>query len=317
LKEDILEQLVDDYLMHKGYFTRHNIRFKPSRNHAEYISKQDSVASDIDVIAVHPRQQGAERVIVVSCKSWQGGFDPAAKISEIRRGKKVAGRDAWRGFRELVIPKWAEAFVSKVEEVTGSHEFTYWIVVTRLLNPDSRNLWEQDDEFKRALGGNSIRIVQLSEMLSSLWSSLTQTPAASEIGRSLQLMKASGWHAPTHVDAIHRGASRLVICLSNVIIKIPRPDNWAEGVRANLGEIEWSQRRFKELCPVTSFAKNGEWLVMPRCRIMKRAEFTNNFYQEFGDNLRDEEGRQISLNVEAKPGSFGWLDGRWVAVDFG
>jgi hypothetical protein len=29
MKEDVLEQLVDDYLMHQGYFTRHNIRFKP------------------------------------------------------------------------------------------------------------------------------------------------------------------------------------------------------------------------------------------------------------------------------------------------
>ena len=28
MKEDILEQLVDDYLQAKGYFTRHNINFR-------------------------------------------------------------------------------------------------------------------------------------------------------------------------------------------------------------------------------------------------------------------------------------------------
>ena len=29
MKEDILEQLVDDYLQTEGYFTRHNLKFKP------------------------------------------------------------------------------------------------------------------------------------------------------------------------------------------------------------------------------------------------------------------------------------------------
>jgi hypothetical protein len=29
MKEDVLEQIVDDYLQFKGYFTTHNVRFKP------------------------------------------------------------------------------------------------------------------------------------------------------------------------------------------------------------------------------------------------------------------------------------------------
>ena len=28
-KEDILEQIVEEYLTHRGYFVRHNIKFKP------------------------------------------------------------------------------------------------------------------------------------------------------------------------------------------------------------------------------------------------------------------------------------------------
>lgn len=35
MKEDILEQMVDEYLQHKGYFTRHNIKFRPAGDHAD------------------------------------------------------------------------------------------------------------------------------------------------------------------------------------------------------------------------------------------------------------------------------------------
>ena len=53
-KEDILEQLVEEYLLHEGYFVRHNIKFLPRRDHPDFISKQDSNHSDIDVIGYHP-----------------------------------------------------------------------------------------------------------------------------------------------------------------------------------------------------------------------------------------------------------------------
>jgi hypothetical protein len=29
VKEDVLEQIVDDYLQFEGYFTIHNVRFRP------------------------------------------------------------------------------------------------------------------------------------------------------------------------------------------------------------------------------------------------------------------------------------------------
>lgn len=28
-KEDILEQIVEEYLLHAGYFVRHNLKFRP------------------------------------------------------------------------------------------------------------------------------------------------------------------------------------------------------------------------------------------------------------------------------------------------
>src|SRR4051794_6055007 len=47
MKEDVLEQVVEDYLQLCGYFTRHNLRFKPGRDAPGFVSSQDSVPSDI------------------------------------------------------------------------------------------------------------------------------------------------------------------------------------------------------------------------------------------------------------------------------
>ena len=41
-KEDILEQIVEEYLIHKGYFVQHNIKFLPSRDHPEFVLNKDS-----------------------------------------------------------------------------------------------------------------------------------------------------------------------------------------------------------------------------------------------------------------------------------
>lgn len=191
MKEDILEQLVDEYLQHKGYFTTHNVKFKPRKDHADFDSRQDSVHSDIDVLAFHPRLTGPERVVIVSCKSWQGGFNPLSKISEFENDKIVSGREAWRGFRELLKPKWSEAFVEKIFEVTGSCEFTHITAVT-LLKGD-RNAWENNQVFKAAMNGNPIKIITLNEMLDELYPIINQTPASSAVGRFLQVAKASGW----------------------------------------------------------------------------------------------------------------------------
>ncbi len=196
MKEDVLEQIVDDYLMHKGYFTRHNVRFKPAKTHADYSSSADSVGSDIDVIAIHPSRDDIKRVLVLSCKAWQGGFDAAAKVAEIEGGKIVSGREAWKGFRELHSPKWSEAFVREIETVTGQRTFTYVTVVTALRNAETREIWEQHQGFRSRLCGNPILILTLTEMLDELWAMLTKTPAASNIGRALQLMKAAKWAPP-------------------------------------------------------------------------------------------------------------------------
>lgn len=193
MKEDILEQLIDEYLMHKGYFTMHNVKFKPAPNSEGYDAKQDSNASDIDVVAVHPLKSGAERTVVVSCKSWQEGFDPSAIVDCIAADKKYAGKDAWRGFRELCSPKWSNAFLDAVERVSGTRTFTYWTAVTSIRKGKPREAWEENSAFREAIGGNPIKLVSFADMLDDVWGQLSTTPAATELGRMIQLMKASRW----------------------------------------------------------------------------------------------------------------------------
>jgi hypothetical protein len=191
MKEDILEQLVDDYLKFNGFFTAHNVKFQPTATDPDYIKRDDCVASDVDVIGFHPRREGAGRVWVVSCKSWQAGFDPNEKIASIEGNKIRSGRLAWRAFRELVKKKWADGLIGEIERLTGSRQFTYVTAVTKLRGDAS--IWEQYQPFRQNLRGNPIKVLTLQEMLSDLYSKTKTTVASSEVGRLLQVIKASGW----------------------------------------------------------------------------------------------------------------------------
>ncbi len=75
MKQDVLERVVDDFLKFNGYSTTHNVAFRPRSDHPEYVGTQDSVRSDVDVVGYHPKRSELDRVMVVSCKAWQGGFD--------------------------------------------------------------------------------------------------------------------------------------------------------------------------------------------------------------------------------------------------
>jgi hypothetical protein len=87
MKEDILEQITADYLNLYGYFTLTNVKFHPSKNELGYVSRQDSVNSDIDVIGFNPLKAAPEKVIAVSCKSWQGGFYAKKEMDAIETKK--------------------------------------------------------------------------------------------------------------------------------------------------------------------------------------------------------------------------------------
>ena len=119
-KEDILEQIVEELLVHNGYVVRDNIEFVPRRDHPDFVANRDSNHGDIDILAHHPLKQGDDKVVVVSCKSWQGGFNPATEIAALEQGKTIRGREAWQGFRELSVPKWSDAFRAAIRRETGA-----------------------------------------------------------------------------------------------------------------------------------------------------------------------------------------------------
>ncbi|HEX2050831.1 MAG TPA: hypothetical protein VHJ34_09410 [Actinomycetota bacterium] len=189
MKEDILEQIVDDYLQHHGYFTVHNVRFKPSSDRPDYVANQDSVASDVDVVGYNPLEQGMKRVWIVSCKSWQPGFDATAQLRRALAEKKPGKRAGWQSFRELFNEKWAEAFRNRIEAITGATEFSYSIAVTSLRG--ETEAWTNNETIRRNLGGNPFSFLTLEEMWGGVIESITTTPAASEIGRLAQLLKAA------------------------------------------------------------------------------------------------------------------------------
>ena len=189
-KEDILEQLIEEYLAHKGYFVRHNIKYLPRKDHPDFVPNQDSNHSDIDVLAMNPLLDGPEKVWAVSCKSWQSGFNPSFELGCIRENRIVRGREAWRGFRELVVPKWSEAFIKTIRDNTGTKDFTYILAVAKV-NGD-RSIWENAPEFSRALDGNPIRVLSFKEVVEDILADLSQTVAATEVGRILQMFRASG-----------------------------------------------------------------------------------------------------------------------------
>lgn len=191
-KEDILEQIVEEYLVHKGYFVQHNLKFLPRKDHPDYIQNRDSNHSDIDVIGYHPTLEGDRKVLVVSCKSWQSGFNPASEINAIENDKIKRGRKAWQAFRELTVPKWSEAFIEAVRNATGTDQFTYVLAVAKVAG--DKSVWESYQPFQDALGGNPVSILTFREMVLDIQSELTTTLAATEVGRMLQMFQAAGIH---------------------------------------------------------------------------------------------------------------------------
>ncbi len=192
IKEDILEQIVEGYLLHEGYFVRHNVKFRPDKNHLDFIPRKDSNHSDIDVLGYHPTKVGPDKVWAVSCKSWQEGFNPSKQISAILNDKKLGGKEAWKVHHELTRPKWSEAFLKAVKEATGEDRFTHVTAVTCMAKGKNKAEWENHRPFQCALRGNPIRIITLSEMIDEIGQGLTKTLATTEVGRMLQLFYAAG-----------------------------------------------------------------------------------------------------------------------------
>ena len=209
MKEDILEQLIEDwYVTKSGWFVKHNIKYRPDKRHADYDIQKDSVHSDIDILAFSPKETNPNNVHIISCKSWQDGLDLKNLYETINSEAKYNDknqpgfqkREEWKKFRELVSDKWIAAFVNKIEEETGQRSFTYKIAVTKLKNKDTYldKIVNNKKVQKRFDDNNAkikIEIIELQDIIKQTITRLdnkkTTVLEMTEIGRFLQLIKAA------------------------------------------------------------------------------------------------------------------------------
>ena len=208
MKEDILEQLVDGWFLRQpSTFTKHNVKYKPNPADIAHLGVKEkshyTVSSDIDVLAIHLDKSGVERVSVVSCKSWQDGFDVDFFFENLSGlgdiNKRIGTGAAWKKFRELAESKWAKAFRDKVFSETQSHDFTYYIAVTKIKSKRNKYI----EEFKKCkefidnlsdYGKHNVKInfITLEDMLQGIFTQKSDTTLeATEICRFMQLIKAA------------------------------------------------------------------------------------------------------------------------------
>ena len=76
-------------------------------------------------------------------------------------------------------------------------------------------------------------------------------------------------------------------------------------------EVTFSKTGWPEFCPVLFHLLFGILVIMPRVRVMTDDEFDCFNYPEFIHQ------NDYYVPVEAKADSFGWLDGKVVAIDYG
>jgi len=111
------------------------------------------------------------------------------------------------------------------------------------------------------------------------------------------------------------GATRVVILTRKHAIKLPNFLNgwklFLHGLLANMQERQFSTTGWPELCPVV-FSTPGGWLVvMRRARPMSIEEFHGFDVEGFCDQS------EYRVPAESKASSFGYLEGRIVALDYG
>lgn len=116
---------------------------------------------------------------------------------------------------------------------------------------------------------------------------------------------------------ICRGSTRTVFLVCRWAIKIPSLASWRSflhGLLANSFEADYSRQHsgtIDRLCPVL-FSIPGGWLViMPRAEALLEDTFLASEPFEFAV------AGAVVLPVEEKADSFGVLNGRIVAVDYG
>ena len=115
------------------------------------------------------------------------------------------------------------------------------------------------------------------------------------------------------IERVTSGISRTVFLVGRYAIKVPCCRyGWPyflRGLLANLQERTWGRGGSPKLCPVLWADRFGLFVVMRRAEILAEPPTPMRFHQfTFGESIPP---------IECKADSFGVLDGRLVAVDYG
>lgn len=113
---------------------------------------------------------------------------------------------------------------------------------------------------------------------------------------------------------IHYGSTRHVILVGEWAIKIPVIVEWRlflHGLLANMQENKFSKFGWPELCPVLWAIPGGFLLIMRRARVLTDCEFIKLDMVAWVDR-----GDYV-ISAEIKSDSFGYLNGKLVAIDYG
>lgn len=118
---------------------------------------------------------------------------------------------------------------------------------------------------------------------------------------------------------IKHGTNRVVILIGRYAIKLPTCVSWKlflTGLLGNMQEKLFSDTKWDQLCPVI-FSMPGGWLnVMPRAEPLEREAFFNLDFDKW-IKVHDGESVVAIVPVENKLDSFGTINGKIVAIDYG
>lgn len=111
------------------------------------------------------------------------------------------------------------------------------------------------------------------------------------------------------------GVTRRVLLIGRYAVKVPTMREWRLfllGLLANMQEALFGRMNHPDLCPVLWSIPGGFLIVMRRARTLTDDEFAALDLERWV--VRDE---TFTVPAEIKADSFGYLDGRLVAVDYG
>ncbi len=115
-------------------------------------------------------------------------------------------------------------------------------------------------------------------------------------------------------SSLHYGTTRTVLLIGDYAIKFPALTSWRlflYGLLGNMQEARFSRSDCPDLCPVVFHVPGGFCTVMRRAEKITREQFFALDVEQW------REREHVTIPVENKLDSFGILDGKIVAIDYG